>query len=151
MRWLWMSVLALVLSGCGAHSRVQEDEFKMASASVGIVNHTDKYVYSASVNGAGGGNMDEYGAGGGSVCCAMIPDKWYPGLKATINVSLAVGRKLTRVNKVVDVERYDVPGSIYIHVFPGDHIRVVVSRYPGYSAAHPIAAPVKPVGWKRTE
>jgi hypothetical protein len=81
MRWLSMCLLALVLSGCGAQKvQVHEDEFKMASASVGIVNHTDKYVYSASVNGAGGSNMSEYGAGGASVCCAMIPKKWYPGL-----------------------------------------------------------------------
>lgn len=151
MRWLWIGFLALGLSGCASLPAAQDDGPKMASAMVGIVNHTDKYVYSASVNGAGGGNMDEYAAGGAEVCCAMIPSKWYPGLKAKVRVTLAVGRKLTGVDKVVDVERYETPGSIYIHIFPNDRILVVVSRYPGYSKAHPISAPVKPAGWKRTE
>jgi hypothetical protein len=152
MRWLSMCLLALVLSGCGAQKvQVHEDEFKMASASVGIVNHTDKYVYSASVNGAGGSNMSEYGAGGASVCCAMIPKKWYPGLTGTARITFAEGRKLTTLTKVVEIERYDEPASIYVHVFPKDEVRLIVTRYGGASTKHPIPAPVKPAGWKRVE
>lgn len=150
MRWLWMCVLALVLSGCETPS-VEEDSPRMASASVGIVNHTDKFVYSASVNGAGGSTMSEFGAGHAAVCCAMIPKKWYPGLTAMVRVTFAEGRKLTTLSKAVEVERYDEPASIYIHVFPKDEVRVVVTRYGGSSTRHPIPAPVKPAGWKRVE
>ena len=151
MRWVWIGFLALGLSGCASLPAAQDDGPKMASAMVGIVNHTEKYVYSASVNGAGGGNMDEYAAGGAEVCCAMIPSKWYPGLKATVRVTFAVGRKLTGLSKVVEVEPYNEAGSIFIHLFPNDEVRVIVTRYGGSSTKHPIPAPVKPAGWKRTE
>lgn len=150
MRWLWTCVLALVLIGC-ATPRVEDDRPKMVSASVGIVNHTDKFVYAAGVNGAGGGTMSEYGAGHAGICCAMIPEKWYPGLTATVRVTFAVGRKLTGLSKVVEVEPYDEAASIYIHLFPNDVVRVVVSDYGGSSTKHPIPAPKKPTGWKRTE
>jgi hypothetical protein len=46
--------------------------------------------------------------------------------------------------KVVEVEKYDRPGSIYLHFFPNDEVRVVVSNAAGYSQKHPIAPPVKP-------
>ena len=49
----------------------------------------------------------------------------------------------------VEVEKYDEPGSIYIHVFDNDQIRVVVTNHPGYSRLHPIPAPVAPAGWKK--
>lgn len=149
MKWWMAGLLALVLSGCGTRPIDAEEE--MYGASVGIVNHTGKYVYSAGVNGAGGSNMDEYGAGGAEVCCAMIPEKWRPGLKARVRVTFAVGRKLTGLEKTVEVERYDTPGSIYIHLFPDDQVRLVVSEYPGYSSGHPIPRPVKPAGWTRPE
>jgi hypothetical protein len=152
MRWLWIGFLALGLSGCGSLPAAPPDDGpKMASAMVGIVNHTDKYVYSASVNGAGGANMSEYGAGGASVCCARIPEKWRPGIKAEVRVTFAMGHQLTGLSKVVEVERYETPGSIYIHLYPDDHVRVVISEYPGYSPAHPIPRPIKPAGWKRKE
>lgn len=150
MKWWLAGLLALVLSGCGTRPIDAEDE-EMYGASVGIVNHTDKYVYSAGVNGAGGGTMSEFGAGGAGVCCARLPAKWRPGLMANVRVTFAVGRKLTRLEKTVEVERYDTPGSIYIHLFPDDQVRVVVSEYAGYSSGHPIPRPVKPVGWKRPE
>ena len=150
MRWLWTCVLALMLSGCET-PRVEEAPSRMVSASVGIVNHTDKFVYAAGVNGAGGGTMSEYGAGHAGICCAMIPEKWYPGLTATVRVTFAEGHKLTTLNKVVKVERYNEPASIYIHVFPKDEVRVIVTRYGGASTKHPIPAPAKPAGWKRVE
>ncbi len=144
-------LLVLMLDGCGSPVPNDVSLEKMYGASVGIVNHTEKYVYSAVVDGAGGANMDEYAAGGPSVCCARLPKVWRPGLKATVRVNFAVGRTRSDLTKTVDVERYDTPGSIYIHVFPGDQVRVVVSAYPGYSSGHPIPRPVKPVGWKRVE
>ncbi|NMM25760.1 MAG: DUF3304 domain-containing protein [Glaciimonas sp.] len=48
------------------------------------------------------------------------------------------GRTSVIKEKIVEVEKYDRPGSIYMHFFPNDKVRVVVSIYPGYSSAHPI-------------
>jgi hypothetical protein len=43
--------------------------------------------------------------------------------------------------KIVEIEKYDRPGSIYLHFFPNDEVRVVVSNAAGYSSKHPIAPP----------
>lgn len=144
----WMAcALAIALTGCA--SAFTEDQPETASAMVGIVNHTDRYIYSASVDGAGGDGMPAYGAGGASICCAVIPAVWYPGMKVTVRWNMPIGRTDVVKEKEVEVEKYQKPGSIYIHVFENDQIRVVVSEHPGYSRAHPIPAPVKPAGWKK--
>ncbi len=148
MKWLTALSLALLLAGCA--SVFNEEEAETAGAMVGIVNHTDRYIYSASVNGAGGANMTAYGAGGASVCCAVIPAVWYPGMKVLVRWNMPVGRTPVVKEKEVDVERYEKPGSIYLHVFENDEVRVVVTDHPGYSPAHPIPAPVKPADWKKS-
>jgi hypothetical protein len=114
------------------------------SARVGIVNHTANYVDSASVNGAGGANMSAWGAGSGEVCCATVPKKWYPGMKVLVRWDMPEGTKHAYKEKLVDVERYEEGGSVYIHIFPNDEIRVVVSNYGGWSMKHPIPPPEKP-------
>lgn len=146
MKWLTVGALAFALIGCASSAEQPE----MASAMVGIVNHTDRYIYSASVNGAGGANMTAYGAGGASVCCAVIPAVWYLGLKVRVFWDMPIGRMPAAKEKDVDVERYDEPGDIYIHLFPDDVVRVVVTQYGGASAKHPIPAPVPPANWKRS-
>lgn len=147
MKWLTACLLVGALTGCASASG--EPERKKVSAMVGIVNHTDRYIYSASVAGAGGADMTAYGAGGASVCCALIPAVWYPGMKVVVRWNMPIGMTSVVKVKEVEVEKYDEPGDIYIHVFPEDVIRVVVSEYGGGSTKHPITAPVKPIGWKK--
>lgn len=147
MRWLVACALVVAVTGCA--SAFADNQPETAGAMVGIVNHTDRYIYSASVDGAGGGGMPAYGAGGSSICCAVIPAVWYPGMKVIVRWNMPIGRKDVVKEKEVEVERYEKPGSIYIHVFENDQIRVVVTDHPGYSPVHPIPAPVPPVGWKK--
>ena len=147
MRWLTVFTLTFVLTGCA--SSYTEGAAKTVGAMVGIVNHTDRYIASASVNGAGGANMTEYGAGGASVCCAVIPAVWYPGMKVEVRWNMPIGRTPVVKVKEVEVEKYDEPGSIYLHFFPEDRVRVIVTRYGGASTKHPIPAPVAPAGWKK--
>lgn len=149
MMWLISGVLAWSLVGCAAEPRNAAP--KKVPASVGVVNHTDQYIYSASVEGAGGGNMPEFGAGNAGMCCAMIPAVWYPGMKVTVRWDMPVGVQHVDKEKVVDVEQYDEPGDIYIHIFPDDEVRVVITNFGGASTRHPIPAPVKPAGWKRKQ
>lgn len=112
-------------------------------ASIGIVNHTGSFIYSAAVDGAGGGNMSAWGAGGGDVCCVSVPKKWVPGMQVRVRWDMPEGSKHIVKEKLVDVERYEESGNIYVHIFPDDEVRIVVSMYDGWSKHHPIAPPIK--------
>ncbi|WP_167389589.1 hypothetical protein [Janthinobacterium svalbardensis] len=68
----WMTYLgtalfsALLLNGCALKARqvAEAGPRTTATAQVGIVNHTGNFIYSASVDGAGGADMARWGAGG---------------------------------------------------------------------------------------
>ena len=146
MKWLLACLAALSLSACAHRDPGYDgDAPKTATAQVGIVNHTGNYIYSASVDGAGGGDMSAWGAGIASVCCASIPRVWYPGMKVRVRWNMPIGRKDVIKEKIVEVERYERPGSIYLHFFPDDEVRVVVVSKlgPGHPD-YPIPLPVKP-------
>jgi len=145
MKWLLALLAALSLTACaGGGLGDEESTPKTAPAQVGIVNHTGNYIYSASVNGAGGGNMSAWGAGHAGVCCASIPRVWPPGLKAHVRWNMPIGRQDVIKEKIVEIEKYDETGSIYLHFFPNDEIRVVVSSVYPWHPEHPIRPPVKP-------
>jgi hypothetical protein len=132
---------ALLLIACAAKPGRDDSSY---GANVGIVNHTGRFVYSASVDGGGGGHMEAWGAGAASVCCVMVPRKWIAGMQMLVSWDMPEGSKHVVKEKRVAVERYDEPGSVFIHFFPDDEIRIVVSNYGGWSTAHPIPPPVRP-------
>ncbi|WP_426071662.1 DUF3304 domain-containing protein [Janthinobacterium sp. DSP2-3-3] len=136
----------LLLSGCALKARQVKEAgpSPTATAQVGIVNHTGKYIYSASVDGAGGGNMARWGAGLANICCASIPRVWYPGMKVLVRWNMPEGRTDVIKEKMVEVEKYDRPGDIYMHFFENDEVRVVVSNAGGPSKIHPILHSGKP-------
>lgn len=145
MKWLFVLLATLSLSACAGRDFANDDSTPTtAPAQVGVVNHTGKYIYSASADGAGGGNMPAWGAGIASVCCASIPRVWYPGMKVRVRWNMPIGRQDVIKEKIVDVEKYDRPGSIYLHFFPNDEIRVVVTNLDPNHPEHPIPLPVKP-------
>lgn len=146
MKWFLQLICTLMLSACVAQEVKQSET---APAQVGLVNHTGNYIYSASVNGASSGNMQAWSAGVAGVCCASIPRVWYPGMKVRVEWNMPEGIKDVIKEKIVEVEKYDEPGSIYIHIFPNDEVRVVVTSVGGYSPKHPIPPPVKPSGARR--
>jgi hypothetical protein len=137
---------ALLLSGCALKARQVEEAgpSPTATAQVGIVNHTGKYIYSASVDGAGGANMARWGAGGAEICCASIPRVWYPGMMVLVRWDMPEEHTHIVKEKMVEVEKYDRPGDIYMHFFPNDEVRVVVSNVDGDSKSHPIRHYGKP-------
>lgn len=149
MKWLLALLSALSLTACsGLDLNDEDDTPKTAAAQVGIVNHTGNYIYSASIDGAGGGNMDRWGAGTASVCCASIPRVWRPGLKGLVRWDMPDGHTHHVKQKIVEIEKYDRPGSIYLHFFPNDEIRVVISNVYPWHPEHPIPPPVKPTDMK---
>jgi len=141
MKWFVSLVCALLVSSCAAQQKADRTG---ATAQVGIVNHTGKYIYTATMDGAGGGRMSTWGAGGANICCTSIPRVWYPGMNVLVRWNMPEGIKDVVKEKVVEVEKYERPGDIYLHFFPDDEVRVIISNFPGYSSAHPIPAPVQP-------
>lgn len=145
MIWLIALLAVLNLSACaGLELNDEPPPPQTATAQVGVVNHTGNYIYSASVDGAGGGNMRRWSAGIASVCCASIPRVWYPGMKVRVRWNMPIGEKDVIKEKTVEVEKYERPGSIYLHFFPDDVIRVVVTNVGPRHPNHPIPPPVKP-------
>lgn len=88
--------------------------------------------------------MGAWGAGVGNVCCASVPKIWHQDMKVLVHWDMPEGSKHIFKEKVVDVEKYDEPGTIYLHFFPDDEVRVVVSQYAGWSRMHPIKPPAEP-------
>ncbi|MYN18372.1 DUF3304 domain-containing protein [Rugamonas sp. FT107W] len=125
--YLFAAAIAVVISGC-ALRQSQARASERATAQVGIVNHTGNYIYSASVDGAGGGNMARWGVGGADICCTSIPNVWYPGMKVLVRWNMPIGIQDVIKEKVVEVEKYERPGDIYMVFFPNDEVRVVVSE-----------------------
>lgn len=149
MKWLFVLLATLSLSACAGRDLDDTDSTpQTATAQVGVVNHTGNYIYSASADGAGGGNMTAWGAGIASVCCASIPRNWYPGMKVRVRWNMPVhGNDVIR-EKTIEVEKYDRPGSIYLHFFPNDQVRVIVTNLDSNHPEHPIPLPVKPANAK---
>jgi len=82
--------------------------------------------------------MARWGVGGADVCCTSIPRVWYPGMKVLVRWDMPDGHQHIVKEKVVEVERYETPGSIYMHFFPDDEVRVVVSPVGPRNPAYPI-------------
>ena len=144
MKWLFILLSLFWLSACSGLGVAEDEAPQTAPAQVGVVNHTGNFIYSASVNGAGGGAMSSWGAGTANICCATIPKVWYPGMMVRVRWDMPEGHKHIVKEKMVEVERYERPGSIYLHFFPDDKVRVIVSNIAGWGAEHPIPPPVKP-------
>ncbi|PIF11933.1 uncharacterized protein DUF3304 [Janthinobacterium sp. 13] len=146
MKWIIYLGTALLLSGCALKARQVEEArpSPTATAQVGIVNHTGNFIYSASVDGAGGADMARWGAGGAEICCASIPRVWYPRMMVRVRWDMPDGLQHIIKEKMVEVEKYDRPGDIYMHFFENDEVRVVVSNVDGDSKIHPILHSGKP-------
>ena len=131
------------LSACAV---AQQDQPKTYGASVGIVNHTDKYIYATQVGSSGGGHAARFSAGIANVCCVVLPIEWHSGLRFNVQWDMPVGSKHVWKEKVVEVEKYDEPGSLYLHFFSDDKVRIVVTNWIGGAPEHPIPPPAKASG-----
>lgn len=141
--WTVLLVGAFVVSACARPLKGEEEGSleQTYGATIGIVNHTDRYIYSTAVDGGQGGHAHPMSAGVGSMCCVHLPIKWHPGLKVEVRWDMPEGSKHVLKSKIVDVEKYERPGTLYLHFFSGDIIRVVVTNSVGASPDHPIAPP----------
>ena len=139
------ALLAACTSSAGLSSR--DDDKAYFNASIGVVNHTSQFLYGFYVNGAFGANASAYGADIAGTCCVRLPRVWRPGLTVDVRYDLLIndGRDDNwKTKKGVPVEPYEKPGSVYVHFFPDDVIRVVVTNWDPNGSGHPIPFPVDP-------
>ncbi|WP_338156823.1 DUF3304 domain-containing protein [Pseudomonas chlororaphis] len=126
---------------------------EMLSAPVTGYNHTSATINSFTINGAGGPNLGSNLAGGGEVCCAVLPRDWRPGLKATVmwekdphpgesvnwpplgtdayrEAYRKHAAKYTQHRAVVDIPQYgEKVCALQVHFLPCDQVRVSTTCY----------------------
>ena len=142
-----VSTLLAACAGSSGGLSTRDDDKRYLNVSLGGVNHTGQYLYSFSVNGYFGGNVNKYAGGSAGICCVRIPRIWRPGLTVDIQYDLLINDGKDdnwKTKKGVPVEPYTEPGSVYVHFFPNDEIRVVVSNPGPRSTLHPIPYPTRP-------
>ncbi|WP_198173384.1 DUF3304 domain-containing protein [Cupriavidus sp. USMAA2-4] len=143
-------LVSTLLTSCASNSgglSTRDADKAYINASIGPVNHTSQFLYGFTVNGQFGANARAYGADIASTCCVRLPRVWRPGLTIDIRYDLTLdnGSKHNwKTKKGVPVEPYTEPGSVYVHFFPDDQIRVVVTNWAPNAAEHPIPFPVNP-------
>ncbi|MFJ4290147.1 DUF3304 domain-containing protein [Cupriavidus sp. NPDC089707] len=140
---LLFAMLALTpLSACASGGlSTRDDDKSYINVSRGPVNHTDQFLYGFYVNGAFGANARAYGWDIAGTCCVRLPRVWRPGLTVDIEYDLTLNdgsEHNWKTKKGVPVEPYMKPGSVYVHFFPNDVIRVVVSNWDPNGEGHPI-------------
>jgi hypothetical protein len=88
--------------------------------------------------------MSAWGAGNANICCTLIPRVWYAGMTVRVRWNMPIGTQDMIKEKVVEVEKYDSPGDIYINFFSNDVVRVVVSSDGPGGPTYPIRHFTKP-------
>ncbi|WP_181925839.1 DUF3304 domain-containing protein [Cupriavidus taiwanensis] len=146
MRRLAASLAIAALTACAASGLPTKDKTKdYFNASIGPVNHTDQFLYMFSIEDSTSAGARAYGWRNAGSCCVRLPRVYRPGLTVDIDYDLTLddGSKHNRkTRKAVPVEPYAEPGDVYVHFFPDDQIRVVVSLAGPSSSKHPIPRPV---------
>lgn len=71
------------------------------------------------------------GKGGSTVCCALVPERWYPGLKVHVTWNETNWRDRTSSEHEADVlvDRYGEIGRMYVHFLPNGRVQVLLSNY----------------------
>jgi hypothetical protein len=106
---------------------------RMPGALLYVHNHTDRPIFSYSVNEAWGGNASAYG-GGGATCCSRIEGdvltvQW---IKSITQDQHEEGlREETITQELPNPPRTRQDKYLHVHFFPGDQVRLFWSPTPG--------------------
>lgn len=155
--WLLVCLIGVVLAACSGDETV--------AVSYAAYNHTDKSIVSFVINGEGGILAASAHGGGGRMCCVVLPKHWRPGLMATIKWQeddipifnpdgtrkVIDGVPATKESpwkeRIVEVPKYEgAMGTFFIHIFPGDEVKVLMNIYGAGNPNHPLP---HPSGFKR--
>ena len=166
-RVLLLGFVFLTLQAC---SKADDADKKPEGTPVSIsgYNYTIEGIQEFYVNGEWGGGLG-IGAGYDMTCCVMLPDKWTPGLSATVEWRRTdcKGDKVKRcpervedldkwpmssTKKVIPIEPYDRPNAVQVMFLPNDEVKIYVvpvdPDHPDHPAKlgrpHPIGHPEHP-------
>jgi hypothetical protein len=132
-----------------------EDDELLPAGITGVNHLGPKYnIGEFYVNGYYASNVGREGGGGGTVCCAMIPRKWRPGLVVEVKWGVNDWSKEVRAEidaqnyrslsteglyiATVPVEKYDPASDVVVHFFPGGKVRVLSSMLDVMHPDYPI-------------
>ena len=106
---------------------------KMMPAGITGYNHSKLHpIADFTVNGSMGSNLNQESGGGAESCGVKIPEKWHPGIKAT--VAWVYDRDQGDTNpvpppqeKVVEIPEYKHGGRLEVHFYDSHQVKVIVS------------------------
>ncbi|WP_211468441.1 DUF3304 domain-containing protein, partial [Collimonas silvisoli] len=77
---------------------------------------------------------------GGEVAAGyMLPRQWQPGMKVKVRWNRPIKGEDNWIEKTTTIRRYEKAGTLYVHFFANDEVRVVSSPIHGsQSPEHPI-------------
>ena len=156
-RWQKYAFIALLVFPLSACFEEEQDSVSYQGA-----NHSDIAAVYVTLNGQGGIMIANEHGYSGNICCVNAPKKWRPGIMVKVEweedgyilrdkdgkeirrdggvVYIAAPRK----SKTVPLPKYDTPEILWVHFFPNDEVKLVMSKYwPGH-AKHGLPSPYIP-------
>ena len=141
-RILLLGFVFLTLQAC---SKADDADKKPEGTPVSIsgYNYTIEGIQEFYVNGEWGGGLG-IGAGYDMTCCVMLPDKWTPGLSATLEWRRSdcqgngpgnercpfgthgEGWHEKTLKSTVPIEPYDRPNAVQVMFLPNDEVKIYV-------------------------
>ncbi|MDM0075018.1 DUF3304 domain-containing protein [Variovorax sp. J2P1-59] len=141
-RLLWGLLLGCLLASCAApgdfgdFSSTSKSGVKKSGVAIVGVNHSQTDIaYFGLATGGGGGYVDKRWPSSGTSCCAVIPDIWTPGLDVRVDWQPSLQEERS---KRIAIERYEKIGTVYVHFFDNDEIKIVVANVGAEHPDHPI-------------
>ncbi|MGL4605678.1 MAG: DUF3304 domain-containing protein [Iodobacter sp.] len=152
-RALLIAISLFTMAACSSYERFPgqiaeskgraelEQEIPMLGVSMMCLEHPkvsyiDSYYIKEpfSARMAGGGSCGGLVAGGYD-----LPRKWRPGMKVLVRWNRPIKGQDNWIEKYTTIMPYDKVGTLYVHFFEHDQVRVVSSAYDGPSSPdHPI-------------
>ncbi|AKZ63361.1 hypothetical protein F506_12385 [Herbaspirillum hiltneri N3] len=113
--------------------------------SISCVTHGTGYIHSFAIeepvhSGPIGGRMAGGASCGGIIAAGYaLPKTWFPGMKVKVRWNRPIKGVDSWHEKTTNIMRYGEAGTITVHFFSNDQVRVVSSaRYAPESPKHPI-------------
>ncbi|MFC7420924.1 DUF3304 domain-containing protein [Iodobacter arcticus] len=154
---VFLVLMAFTISACSSYERFPgqnqiaenkaraaaelDKEIPMLGVSMMCIEHPNtSYIYSYYIKEPFSSRMAGGGSCGGLVVGGyQLPEKWQPGMKVKVRWNRPIKGKDNWIEKYTTIMPYDDVGTLYVHFFENDQVRVISSAYAGVSSArHPI-------------
>ena len=73
------------------------------------------------------------------MCCAIVPKKWTPGLKAHVHWEVTNWKDRTgqQYDADVPIDRYDEVGRMFVHFLANGQVRITLANMSPHSPIYP--------------